>query len=73
MINFPSALGSVERQRSADEAPVKTRPAHIVTTNDAVTTNPVTTKHGKYKDPEARKAYQREHMAKVRAAKKKQS
>lgn len=36
----------------------------------AVTTPQVTTRQGKYKDPEARKAYQREHMRKLRAARK---
>lgn len=35
-----------------------------------VSTELVVTRHGKYRDPEARKAYQRQHMRMLRAAKK---
>jgi len=40
-------------------------PAMVVT--EPVQATMVVTRHGKYKDPEARKAYQREHMRKLRA------
>ena len=49
-----------EIMRQLHEESVQADKEPIVTVVNVVTT---TSRHGKYKDPEARKAYQRDHMA----------
>jgi hypothetical protein len=64
-VNQPLSARDIMRQ--IYEESIQPSETHEASINCSVTT---TSKHGKYKDPEARKEYQRKHMAAVRAAKK---